>query len=188
MSIISKKLTMMVNKGFLSHYPLIYIVGSEEDRIKLTLTSMAESKFGDKKKLVSWSAWQGFSDTHDAKQPLEAIQRISSTDEPVLYLLNDLPDFFDDKLVIRALRDLYYKLKYKNVYVCIIYPSIQIPETLNKEVYLIEMSLPSANDVRSYLKHFTESKGLQNKIPDSALQQITIAMMGLTAIVNSIKR
>jgi len=180
MSIISKKLTRMINRGFLSHYPLIYIAGSEEDRIQATLTSIAEIKFGDKQKLVSWSAWQGFSDTHDAKQPLEAIQRISSTDKPALYLLKDLPVFFDDKIVIRALRDLYYSLKYKNIHVCITYPSIDIPEALNKEVYLLEMSLPSTNDVRSYLKHFTESKGLQDKIPDSALQQFTIAMMGLT--------
>jgi len=180
MSMISKKLTLMVNRGFLSHYPLIYITGSEEDRIQATLTSMAQIKYGDKQKLVSWSAWQGFSDTHDAKQPLEAIKRISSTEEPTLFLLKDLPDFFDDKVVIRALRDLYYQLKYKDIYICITYPSIILPETLKKEVYLLEMPLPSAEDVFSYLNNFIESRSLQNKLPESTLQQLTIAMMGLT--------
>lgn len=180
MSMTSKKLARMINQVFSSNYPLVYITGNEEDRIESTLATIAQEKFGDKQKLITWSAWQGFSDSVDAKQPLQAIDRIISTKEPALFLLKDLPDFFNDKVVVRALRDLYYRLKNKNIHVCITYPSIVLPETLNKEVYLLEMSLPSADEVHLYLDHFLASREFQNELTEDDLQQLSITMMGLT--------
>ncbi len=177
---IDAKLSQKVNRGFMSHYPLIYISGSEEDRIQDTLVSMAKIKFGDEQKLVAWTVWQGFSDTFEGKQPLEAIQRISSTQTPTLFLLKDFPVFFDDPVVVRALRDLYYQLKPRNIFICVTYPNINIPETLKKEFYLVESSLPSAEDVHAHIRHFVESKNLQTKFPQQALQQLSVAMMGLT--------
>ena len=180
MSMISRKLTRMISQVLLSHYPLIYITGNEEDRIQSTLAEIAQQNFGDRQKLVYWSAWQGFSDSHDDRQPLQAIERISLTNEPTIFLLKDLPDFFNDKVIVRALRDLYYRLKNSNIHVCITYPSIILPETLNKEIYLLEMSLPSAEEVHRYLDQFLASRDVKKDFTEDALQQLSITMMGLT--------
>jgi SpoVK/Ycf46/Vps4 family AAA+-type ATPase len=177
---LSQQLAQNINKGIISQYPLIYIVGHEEDRIEATLASLAQKKFSDKQKLITWSSWQGFSDSNDASNPLDAIKRISETTEPCFYLLKDLPDFFQDSVIIRALRDLYYSLKHKNIFVFFTYPKILLPDALNKEVYLVNTPLPNEREIHTYLEHFIKVNHLEEKLPKALMPQLIVAMAGLT--------
>ncbi|MCK4710557.1 MAG: AAA family ATPase [Gammaproteobacteria bacterium] len=176
----SQKLAQKVNQGMLSLYPIIYIAGREEDRIESTLSSIAKKVYADKQPLITWSLFQGFSDTNDMQDPVEALKRIVTAQEPAMYLMKDFPAELDDPVVTRAVRDLYYTLKNKNSYVFFSYPSINLPDVLSKEIYLVEMPLPSEADIHAYLEHFIESKNLQDKLSTSLFHQYTIAMMGLT--------
>ena len=177
---ISQKLAQKINEGLQSHYPVFYISGREEDRIEATLFSMASKLCEGKQGLISWSSFQGFSDTHDKRDPLEALQHIASAEEPGMYLLKDFPAEFDDPLIVRAVRDLYYTLKNRNIYVFFSYPTIKLPDILNNEVYLVEMPLPTEAEIHNWLQHLIESKGLQAVIPDSLMHEFVVAMLGLT--------
>ncbi|MCP3852303.1 MAG: AAA family ATPase [Gammaproteobacteria bacterium] len=177
---ISQQLARKINKGMLSQYPIIYIAGREEDRIQATLSSIAKKKYGEKQPLISWSLFQGFSDTNDMLEPLQALNRISATQQPTMYLLKDFPAELDDPIIIRAVRDLYYALKNKNIYIFFSYPTVHLPEILNNEIYLVEMALPSEAEIHTYFQHFIEVKKLTDKISTSVAHQYTIALMGLT--------
>ncbi len=177
---ISQKLAQKINQGLHSHYPVLYISGREEDRIEATLFSMASKLYEGKQGLISWSSFQGFSDTHDKRDPLEALQHIASAVEPGMYLLKDFPVEFDNPAVVRAVRDLYYTLKGRNIYVFFSYPTIKLPDILSNEVYLIEMPLPSETEIHSWLQHLIDSKGLQAVLTDSLMHEYVVAMLGLT--------
>jgi len=177
---ISKQLAHNINQGLLARYPIIYICGKEEDRIEATLASMAKTLYDKKSELISWSVFEGFSDTQDCQKPLEALHRISTAKKPALYLLKDFPAEFDDPDVVRAIRDLYYSLKHTDSFVFFSYPTIEIPDLLNNELYLVEMTLPTEAEVSAHLQSIIEEKKLQDAIPAPLVHQYAIAMMGLT--------
>jgi len=177
---ISLKLAQQINKGIISQYPFIYICGREEDRIHATLNSIAKKKFNDCRPLISWSSFQGFSDTHKDHDPIQALKRISETTEAGMFLLKDFPSVINDITIIRAIRDLYYGLKNKNIYVFFSYPGIILPDALNNEVYIIEMTLPSELEIHTYLQHFIQTKNLSSQFSKTLIHQYTIALMGLS--------
>jgi SpoVK/Ycf46/Vps4 family AAA+-type ATPase len=68
-------------------------------------------------------------------------------------------------------------LRGKQIYVFISHPLVHIPETLKKEVFLVEMSLPSAEDIFAQLQktfHATEAA------KESMLYRMAVAMKGLS--------
>ncbi|NNC97446.1 MAG: AAA family ATPase [Gammaproteobacteria bacterium] len=175
----SKKLARNINQALKSRFPIIYILGSEEDRIEETLASMAQSLFKDKSSFVSWSGFDGFSDKSDCRDPLEALHRLKDAKQPGIFLFKDLPVEFDNPKVIRALRDLYYELKNKNIVLVISHPALKIPELLNTVVYLIEMSLPTKEEAFLHIKSILKANTNTN-LTDDEVQQFSIAMLGLT--------
>lgn len=50
---ISQRLARQINKGMLSQYPIIYVAGREEDRIQVTINSIAKKKYGEKQPLIT---------------------------------------------------------------------------------------------------------------------------------------
>lgn len=177
---ISQQLARKISKGILSQYPVIYIAGREEDRIQATLSLLASQKYGGKQSLINWSSFQGFSDTGDMLEPLQALKRISSSQQPAMYLLKDFPVYFDSPVVLRAIRDLYYSLKNKDIYVFFSYPTVRLPEMASNEIYMLEMALPSEADIHDYLEHFIARNKLSSSPSASLMHQYTVALMGLT--------
>lgn len=177
---ISQPLAQKINQAFLSRYPIIYIEGKEENRIEATLAAIADTLYKDKQDLITWSAFLGFSDSHDCKDPLEALERISSAQNPAMYLLKDFPTEFGNPRVVRAVRDLYSSIKNMGSYVFFSFPSIRIPDLLSNEIYLVEMSLPTESEISTFLQNLIKAKDLQNTISTQLIQKFSIAMMGLT--------
>ena len=177
---ISQKLAQRINKGMLSQYPIIYIAGKEENRIEETLSFIAKKKYGEKQPLISWSLFHGFWDTNEMQEPLQALKRIITSQQPAMYLLKDFPAILNDPTIIRAIRDLYYALKNKHIYVFFSYPTVNLPEILNNEIYLVEMALPSETDIHAFFQNFIEANNLTDKLPTSLIKQYTTSLMGLT--------
>ena len=66
--------------------------------------------------------------------------------------MKDLPARFDNNpTLIRAARDLYYRLKGGRTQVFLSHPELLLPESLKKEVFLIEMGTPSESEILEYL-------------------------------------
>ena len=175
----NKKTLQKLTRGLRSQYPLYYFLGWEEERMENMLSMLVESLFRGQGKLVTWSATSGFDDEEDTvSDPLRALSRISAEAGNCIYLLKDLPLWFDEQpSLVRGLRDLYYRLLGRQIYVFVSHPVLKMPEALKKEMFLVEMALPSEEDILTQLhKH-----GGQGSVPDEdMLYHMAVAMKGLS--------
>ena len=170
-------------RGLRSRYPLYYLLGWDEDRMQRLLAQVAHSYFNADDRLRVWSASHGFGEHDDPETPTldprAAVARIANDKDspPCMYLLKDLPAWFDaDPALVRGLRDLYYQLKNGGHVVFVSHPLLQLPETLKKEMFLVEMDLPSEEEVMTYLERV---KGA-GEFPRELLFRLAAGMRGLS--------
>ncbi len=176
--------SQQINHGIISRYPLIYILGWEEERIEKNLATVSVKHYYDNRPVITWTAGRGFfsgteqiADIHD---PVEAVEYISKSDKSSFYLLKDLPAFFNGNLLLeRVLRDLYQKNKNRDVFVFISFPTLQLPDSLKKEVLLVEFEQPTEKEIITYLKEALVKYKLGDKINEDWVNQTANAMKGL---------
>jgi SpoVK/Ycf46/Vps4 family AAA+-type ATPase len=179
----SRDVVQKIVKGMLSRYPLIYLVGREEERIEKILSRIISSETGGEEghELISWSVASGFSDTGECQEPMQAIERIRQSDTPQIFLLKDFPAFLvQNPRLTRAMRDLYYRLKGTKTFVMLTHPTLKIPDELNKEIYLVEMGLPTGNEIDHYLDLHYRNQEQGSRLDSAALKKLASAMVGLT--------
>jgi len=194
MSVHNRRTLQKISRGLRSRYPVFYMLGWEEERIERLLRSVAKSYYNDSDRLVVWTATNGFDrlpgdavgdsrltepDTlaGPLTDPLRALQQIADSDQPAMYLMKDLPIWFEENpALVRAVRDLYYRLRNRNIHVFLSYPQLILPEILKKEVFLIEMDLPSEEEIVEVLA----SGKLVADTPRDHLHRFAAAMRGLS--------
>lgn len=185
---IAQHQTMMqkITRGLLSRYPIIYILGWEEERIQRLLSVVASSYYHDERPLTVWTATRGFSATSYAaeeplRDPVAALQWIGENAEPGMYLMKDLPACFDTVPdLARAVRDLYYQLENRRTYIFFSHPVLKLPETLKKEVFLLQMDLPTEAEILEYVSKYAESTGFAAAGSHELLHRLAVAMKGLS--------
>ncbi|MGV6826439.1 MAG: AAA family ATPase [bacterium] len=177
MSSARRSLDQQIQSALGTHYPLVYIATREEDRVT---DALQQSQQQTGASLVSWSAFEGFSDSHDDKSPAQALARISKTQEPTLFLLKDFPAYLEDKLIQRALRDLVRSMERNNCTVIMTYPSIMIPDTLQNEIYLIDLPLPSPREIETLVSSTIANSDTSLKLNTQQQHFVSLAMAGLT--------
>ena len=170
-------------RGLKSHYPVFYLLGWDEDRMERLLRSVARSFYGEDGHLEVWSASHGFGEHDDPNapttDPVAAVARVAAgeTDAPRMVLLKDLPMWFDDNpALVRGVRDLYYQLKKGRNVVFLSCPLLKLPEILKKEVFLVEVELPSEAEVLEQLEH---TRGAE-AVPREQLFRVAAGMRGLS--------
>ncbi len=155
MTALNRKTVQKISRGLRSRYPLFYVLGWEEERIERLLRSVAKSYYNGGGELIVWTATNGFSAAGGGglsgshlTDPIAALRAIGEAGRPAMYLMKDLPVWFDNNPeLVRAVRDLYYRLKHKSTHVFLSYPQLILPEILKKELFLIEMDLPSEEEI-----------------------------------------
>ena len=176
----SRRVLQNISRGLRSRYPLFYVLGWEEDRIERLLATVAKSFFGEDGRLVVWTSTYGFTgggEPNPITDPLEALRHIASTEQPAIYLMKDLPAWLEqDRALARGLRDLYYRLRRRTGAVFLTYPELILPESLKKEVYLIEMDLPGEDEILEALEVGQQDTGLDR----DQLRKLSAAMRGLS--------
>ena len=167
-----------LTRGLRSRYPLFYFLGWEEERMEELLSTVVDSLYRGEGKLVTWSVAQGFSDEEGVAGPLAALARINGEEEQIVYLLKDLPSLFEgNPALVRGLRDLYHGLRGRHVQVFLSHPELKLPETLKKEIFLVEMALPSEEDILGQLRRHPGSGGTPD---EELLRHMAVAMKGLS--------
>ncbi len=183
MTVHNQKLVDKIARGLRSHYPLFYVLGWEEERIERLLTAISAS-FSEGRPLITWTSSLGF-DNGDKAQPIQdpmaALQAIGRAEAPALYLMKDLPAFFSDNpALVRAVRDLYYRLKGRGSYVFFSYPVLNLPDVLKKEVFFVEMELPSEEEILEQLQRYLKKIPQVTQPPHELLHRLAVAMKGLS--------
>jgi ATP-dependent 26S proteasome regulatory subunit len=166
-----------IRNAILGKYPVVYLLTWEENRAIQILEAFATKLFGNQESFHVWSSVSGFNG--DKKDPLSALNTILQGDKKGIFVLKDFSTYMSDPAVARSLRDAYYSLQTKDCYIFIVSPELKIPESLRKEVLLIDMDLPDENEIIKQIRKVQQNYP-QSSLDDEVLNQMAFALRGLT--------
>ena len=170
-----------------ARYPIVYLVSWEERRVERIVRRVASS-LG--KHVVVWTSSTGFdpSDARapDSTRPFAALSYILQVAEKSVFLLKDFHPYLNERepAVIRRLRDVAAKLKMSYKTIVIVSPVLHIPIELEKEVSVLDVPLPTEDELRNILdsvvKQARSDPRLKVDIRDDVLDKMIRATCGLT--------
>lgn len=179
----AKQITTLVRSG----YPIINIDSWEEERVERNLKSIAKNNFGDGFKVLSWSCNSGLtlnnSVVEDSKDLTSALDKVSRTSDQGFFLFKDVEHFIHDPNVSRKLKDIYRTLKnQQNKSIFLLSTNLNIPKNLEKEITIVDIDLPDADEALSVLNSVLEEQHfshLKNSVTDEIQTQLVNGLLGL---------
>lgn len=172
-----------------ARYTMIYVVTWEEERALHLLSRIAERQ---KKRLYEWSitdglravlsAAQGAEETTRLREPMAVLNEILQSDAEALYVLKDFHNHTEAPGVVRQLRDLSNSLRRSKKTIIFVSPSLNLPPDLEKSINIIDLPLPSYDDLKALL-HDTlsgESRSFRVHLNDAERDTMIKAALGLT--------
>ena len=179
-----------------ARYPYLYVLSWEERRIEDLLRRLA-LRLGYR--LYEWTVTQGLVSLEtspkvavapDALTALQALEYIEQHREAALYLLKDFHPFLDtgatrgDPTVLRKLRDLIRPLKESRKTVIFLSPLVRLPPEIEKDVTVVDFSLPTPEELRDALQRILRSARAQGnlhiRLTPEEESEILRAAQGLT--------
>ena len=180
-------------------YPIIYIVSWEERRIEDMLRQVAIDR---RKKLYGWTLTGGIAPLDvvqtqpidpTTRDPLNALDFVAQSQEAAIFLLKDFHPFLDDNrggpdhpIIIRRLRDITNQLKESRKTLIILSPSLRFPADLEKDITVLDYSLPTLDELAISLDRVVRSAreiaGVQLKMKEDERERVLNAARGLTCI------
>ena len=172
-----------------SRYPILYLLSWEEGRSERLLRDLGAT-LG--KKVYLWTCTRGFeglsstSVTGDAdRSPVAALAAVAASPERAIFVLKDFHAHMDKPEVVRALRDLVGSLKQSFKTLVLLSPVLTIPRELEKDVTVIDVPLPEADEIAGILDGIIQSVRNDPRVTVSASpelrERIVKAALGLTA-------
>jgi SpoVK/Ycf46/Vps4 family AAA+-type ATPase len=174
-------------------YPGLYLVSPEEQRVEAELKAVTEHLNRDREadeqyQLCYWSVVDGLVNTktnqvHNANDPLEVLQIIGDQPERTIFLLKDYHLFLQDPnpIIVRKLKDVLLEAKSKQKPLIIVGCRLVLPPELERELTVVEFTLPGKEALRGVLHGIMESAKLKDLAPEHQEQAIAAAS-GLTTI------
>jgi len=171
-----------------ARYPIVYAVTSEEARLETLLFDLAR-RHG--KPLYAWTSTRGLRHVGSAREastmpasPADLLERVRALNGAGLFLLADFPVHFDDPAVVRRMRDLALELKGSHKTVFLSSPRLVLPPELEKEITVVDLPLPDADELRTMLRtlcqHLAESDPKQVQLTRADVDALVRAAQGLT--------
>ncbi len=187
LSELGRKITNYIQAG----YAGLYLVSPEEQRVEAEIKSIVEHLNRTQKEqyeLCYWSVVDGLVNTktnqvNTANDPLDCLQVISEQKERTVFLLKDYHLFLDDPnpIVLRKLKDVLVEAKTKQKPIIIAGCRLVLPPELEREITVVEFSLPGKEALRAVLQGVMESAGINKMEPDQQ-DKVIDAASGLTTI------
>ena len=171
-----------IRRALMGKNPLVYLHTFEEERALRLLESFAAKLYKEGRPATIWTCVGGFSgafEDPEAIDPSRAIQAVIDHPERGFFVFKDLSDFMTVPEVLRSLRDAYQALGAADKFLFIVSPEVVLPESLKKEVFLIEMAPPAERDFQQLIGRFKRSYPSVQLHPELA-SELSVALKGLT--------
>ena len=170
-----------IRSAITGRYPVTYLQTWEENRVIQILEAYATKMFGSAESVHTWDCVDGFSKNGmpEANDALQALRTVIDSPGKAFFVLKDFSSFMNDPAVCRALRDAYYELQNKDKFLFLVSPQVVIPETLRKEILLIEIGLPDEDELLRVVKKVQQSYP-QLSLENDLISQVAFALRGLT--------
>lgn len=190
------KIITQLSRLFRARFPYIYITTWEEERAVSLVKKIASSEKLIKvpRDVYVWTQTNGFvlngQKIDGTNSPDKAIDFIKECNKNAVFIMCDFHVYFGvkgrqvDYNVVRRLRDNIGNLKTskyrKNV--IFIASELLIPETMQKEITIVDMPLPSLEEIKSkFDKMITQNKQIDtSKLDENGKERICKAALGLT--------
>jgi ATP-dependent 26S proteasome regulatory subunit len=177
-------------------YPLIYIISWEERRIEEMLRHVAGER---RKQLYLWTLTNGIvpvdmpydtSVDTSTRNPLAALDYIGMSQESAIFVLKDFHPFLDGRggteqnVIVRKIRDVLNQLKESRKTLVILSPVLQFPPELEKDITVLDYSLPSLDELAQSLDRVVRSareiSGMKISLDAGEREMVLNAARGLT--------
>src|SRR5262245_14410418 len=177
-----------------ARYPILYIVSPEETRVQELLGRIAERR---QKNLFEWSCTMGLlpagvsiqsqkTRNSPTREPLAALEQVIEQVEPAIFLFKDFHPFLakGNHAVIRKLKEIALHLKNSFKSIVIVSPVLEVPTELEKEITVLNLPLPSMEELSDLLEKITEEvrrfRQVKLELDDEARNRLLQAALGLT--------
>lgn len=180
----------LVNAGF----PYIYIPSYEEERITNTIRNTLRNKelIKNDRKLYVWTQTDGLvndeTKVRDTSNPINAVESVAKSNEDAIYIFKDFHIYFGgdrnarpDYAVIRKLRDIIPNLKSSRKTIVFISSKLVIPCDMEKEISILDFSLPTEVEIKSLLNELISGLNPENvKLTEDEKTLLSRSALGLT--------
>ncbi len=177
-----QKITNYIRAG----YPGLYIVSHEEGRVDAEMVQVAkEINYC----LFFWNVVDGLINVEkkqsvkQANDPLEALMAVNELDEKSIVLLKDFHLFIADPnpILIRQFKAVLQMAKTRNKTLIIVGCRLCLPPELEREITVVEFSLPDKEQLGLVLNGILESAKMK-EMEDEQRDKVLDAACGLTTI------
>ena len=177
-----------------ARYPILYLVTSEELRAEEIVSEVAQRR---QKKVFEWSCSTGMipagtsiqsqrSRNLATRDPLAALEQVIEQVEPAIFVFKDFHPFLtrSNHAVIRRLKEIALHLKNSFKTIVIISSVQEIPVELEKEITVLNVPLPSREDLELLLAKILEDvkqfKHISIELDAAGRERLLQAALGLT--------
>ncbi|NET49797.1 MAG: AAA family ATPase, partial [Merismopedia sp. SIO2A8] len=170
-----------------ARYPLIYIVGAEEEPIQLVLELTAQKPTTSPRLLRSWDLVRGWDDNGaDKGTVIAALNRVAKApaDQPGMFVLKDLHPVLKFPLqpanvpVVREIKNLAMELKRSRKTLILTSYALEIPPEFIEEMTVIDFPLPDADEINYLISQLVLPDRL--KLSPLSREQLVKACQGLS--------
>ena len=170
-----------------SHHPIVSIESAEEERVETLLAEVAARL---DLPIFTWRATRGLTRNgttdplYETDKPAAALKSAAAMQADALYLFHDLDAFFEDPVVLRAVRDIAAQFAGKRRALVLCAPELPIPPDLRASVVPFTLELPGPGDLRKMavrtLRDLGAPKKLRIDLPVADLERLIGNLRGLT--------
>lgn len=187
------KVTEEIETLIRARYPIIYLLSSEENRVREVVLRIANAR---QKKVFEWSSSIGLLPANvsiqsqkarnlPTRDPLLAFNEVIDLVEPALFLFKDLHPYLNRQqfAVIRRLKEIALHLKNSLKTVIILSPVLEIPVELEKEITVVSFPLPGRVELSDLLDSILDElrhSHVQIHLGRVSRERLLEAALGLT--------
>jgi SpoVK/Ycf46/Vps4 family AAA+-type ATPase len=172
-----------------AQYPIIYLVSWEEERIEKNLITLKDEIYGGDANFYSWSTTKGLlnegSKIDGSDDILGAFDFAIDSSEKAIFLIKDFHYIINEPKIIRKLKDIYAAFRNSNKTLFIVSPILTLPYELEKEVNVIDIDLPDAEETREIFEatlSAIDNESLIYSFTPELKSDCVNALLGLAAI------
>jgi SpoVK/Ycf46/Vps4 family AAA+-type ATPase len=172
-----------------SHHPIVSIESAEEERVEALLAEVAARL---DLPLFIWRATRGLVRTgtpdpiYETDKPATALKSAAAMQTDALYLFHDLQRYFEDPVVLRALRDIAVQFAVARRALVLCAPELPIPVDLRASVAPFTLELPGPEDLKRMAVRTLRDLGAPTKVridlPVADLERLIANLRGLTLL------
>ena len=190
------KIVTQLSMLFRARFPYIYITTWEEERAVSLIKRISKSEklIRVPREVYTWTQTNGFilngQKIEGTNSPDKAIDFIRECNKNAVFILCDFHVYFGvkgrqvDYNVVRRLRDIIAELKTSKFRKNVIFlaSELLIPETMQKEITILDMPLPTLEEIKSKLdKMVSQNNQIDtSELDDDGRERLCKAALGLT--------